>query len=103
MGTMSPHGCALPLCPAPRSEFNAKWHIEGEEKDEEERQAKAALKAKGEEDLRGHLTMKSQQVAKKKETNRWVGVCAHTCMWVGGRTHGLGYPFIRGCAVYSLQ
>jgi hypothetical protein len=60
-------------CPSCAREFNARWHIEGEEKDEAERQAKAALKAKGEEELRGHLTMKSQQVAKKKETNRYTG------------------------------
>ncbi len=77
MGKQCPEGAAPSLvlchCPSCAREFNARWHIEGEEKDEAERQAKAALKAKGEEELRGHLTMKSQQVAKKKETNRYTG------------------------------
>ena len=80
---MTPPRCCL------HREFNVRWHNEGEEKDEAERAAKAALKQKGAEELRGHLNMKAQQVAKKKETNRcvaWVfcvamprmGSCVHT-------------------------
>ncbi len=53
-----------------RSEFNAKWHIEGQKKDEEERALKAELRAAGEGELRKHLDMKAQQISKKKDTNR---------------------------------
>ncbi len=74
-----------------RSEFNAKWHIEGQKKDEEERALKAELRAAGEGELRKHLDMKAQQISKKKDTNR--------CARARGRAMLLGVQSARRVAL----
>lgn len=52
------------------AEFNAKWHQEHYERDEEERQAKAQRRAAGQEALGQLLDAKRASVLKRKESNR---------------------------------
>jgi hypothetical protein len=52
------------------SEFNARWHQEHLEKDEQERSLKAQRRQAGRDALNAHLDAKRLQISKRKENNR---------------------------------
>ena len=80
------------------SEFNARWHQEHLEKDEQERQLKQQRRSAASDAMRGHLDAKHLQVSKKKETNRCVwGLAAEfQCISL---YHRFVLRGMRGCAL----